>query len=202
MQRTSLTLLFALAACGGKAAPAPPPLRPQAPEQPVKRVVAKTDCDPVSPDDEEPAKPFARRSITEAENLANEGIGFLQSAEGRDIAPESREEYITEAVNRFINALRADPYNVNATYNLAAAYARIGRVECSINLLKRVLQMRDHHSRKDQVEQKLDRLLGRRGARQLDPDFADLRGDVRFRTLIERMCERDNDPSCVYGAGQ
>jgi hypothetical protein len=41
-------------------------------------------------------------------------------------------------------------------------------------------------------------LLGRK--QPLDPDFADMRRDERFRELIKKMCEGTNDPNCVYGA--
>ena len=64
----------------------------------------------------------------------------------------TREQYQTDAVNDFITALAADPYNVKATYGLAAAYAKIGRKQCSINLLTRMLQMRPHPSKKAEVE--------------------------------------------------
>ena len=47
-------------------------------------------------------------------------------------------------------------------------------------------------------EQVIDHLLGRRQV--LDPDFADMRRDERFRTLIQKMCEGTNDANCVYGA--
>jgi len=33
----------------------------------------------------------------------------------------------------------------------------------------------------------------------LDPDFADMRGDERFRALIQKMCDGTNDANCVYG---
>jgi hypothetical protein len=85
-----------------------------------------------------------------------------------------------------LSALNADPYNVHATYNLAAAYARINRKQCSLNLLERLILMRDHHSRKVEVGQKLDRLLGRNKT-PLDPDFNDLRQDKRFGCLINNM---------------
>ena len=98
----------------------------------------------------------------------------------------------------FITALNADPYNVRATYSLAAAYARIERRQCSLNLLNRLLQMRAHQSKRADVEAALDRLLGRK--QPLDPDFADMRTDDRFRQLIMKMCEGTNDPNCVYGA--
>ncbi|HTJ47705.1 MAG TPA: hypothetical protein VL463_36665 [Kofleriaceae bacterium] len=197
-----LILLLGLAACGGAAnltAP-PPPLRPKPIEvkEKPKPVVTKTDCDPTDPNRQLPAKTFPERSIPEATKLAAEGLAKLQAAEGNADKP-SREKLITDAVDTFITALLADPYNVNATYNLAAAYARIGRKQCSINLLERLLQMRDHESRKVDVEAKIDRLLGRKKA-ALDPDFNDMRADARFRTLIEKMCAGSGDPACVFGS--
>jgi hypothetical protein len=104
---------------------------------------------------------------------------------------------IKSAVDDFIDSLKADPYDVKATYGLAAAYAKIGRTQCSINLLTRLLQMRPHVSKHAEVEAALDRLLGRRQV--LDPDFSEMRGDERFRELIKKMCEGTNDPNCVYG---
>jgi hypothetical protein len=68
-----------------------------------------------------------------------------------------------------------------------------------VNLLTRLIQMRDHESRKDEVESKLDRLLGRKRT-QLDPDFGEMRQDARFRGLIAKMCEGSTDPACVFGS--
>jgi thioredoxin-like negative regulator of GroEL len=110
----------------------------------------------------------------------------------------TRETYQSDAVNDFITALTADPYNIKATYGLAAAYAKVGRKQCSINLLTRLLQMRPHPSKKAEVERYIDQLLGRKQA--LDPDFSDMRRDNRFRELIAKMCADTNDPNCVYGA--
>ena len=64
---------------------------------------------------------------------------------------------------------------MTATYNLAAAYARIGRKQCSLNLLTRLLQMRAHDAKRPEVEAHLDRLLGRKQV--LDPDFSEMRND-------------------------
>jgi hypothetical protein len=105
---------------------------------------------------------------------------------------------VTKAVHDFITALSADPYNVEATYGLAAAYATIGRPQCTVNLLTRLLQMKAHPSKRAMVDQHLDKLLGRKQI--LDPDFANMRRDERFRALIQKMCEGTNDPNCVYGA--
>ena len=203
--RTRLaTILLALtmwSACGGaeEITPPPPPLRPKPLDvDRPRRAAAKDDCEVTDPADEDPAKTFQQRSIPEAEKLAQQGVANLKAAASKEVDPATRESLITDAVELFITALLADPYNVTATYYLAAAYGRIGRVECSINLLKRLMQMRDHASRKDDVAAALDMLLGR-NRQPLDPDFNDMRDDPRFRALIERMCERDKNKDCVFG---
>ncbi len=198
-----LALSFVAAACGGSpplTAP-PPPLRPKAvkvdrPPDPTANL--PTDCEPSDPSKELPAKAFAQRSIPEANKLAASALLKLQTAEG-NADKATRQALITEAVEEFITALLADPYNVRATYNLAAAYARIKRPQCAVNMLVRLLQMKDHQSRKADVEASIDRLLGRRKT-ALDPDFQDMRADQRFRDLIVKMCDGSSDPECVFGA--
>jgi hypothetical protein len=207
MQRVRLAVILVVgilwSACGGaeEISPPPPPLRPKPVDVDKPRhSSAKDDCEVADPADDDPAKTFQQRSIPEAEKLAQQGVANLKAAATQEVDQQTRESLVTDAVDLFITALLADPYNVTATYYLAAAYGRIGRVQCSINLLKRLLQMRDHASRKDAVAEKLDMLLGR-NRQALDPDFNDMRDDVRFRSLIEKMCERDKDKDCVYGEG-
>jgi len=200
--RHALLLLIAVSAswgCHGKqelTAP-PPPLRPD-PEPPPPTVKEQKDCEPTDPQAELKPLTFDERSIPEGMRLADEGYASLNSSRSAEIDKLTREQQITDAVNSFITALAADPYNVKATYGLAAAYARIGRKQCSINLLTRILQMRPHYSKHAEVELSIDHLLGRKQV--LDPDFADMRRDDRFRTLIQKMCEGTNDANCVYGA--
>ena len=199
--RSIAVLLVALiASCGAADAPAaPPPLRPKAIPVPPSEGNAAADCEPADPARGLPAKTFGQRSIDESEKLAAAAAARLRTSSSKEVDRATRERLMAEAVNDLITALYADPYNVAATYSLGAAYARIGRRQCSINLLVRLLQMRDHASRKEAVESKIDRLLGRRRT-SLDPDFADLRSDARFRGLIAKMCEGSNDPACVFGA--
>ncbi len=178
---------------------APAPLRPEpAPERDTGVRNTRIDCDPADPDREPQALAFDERSIDEAQDRADEGVAKLREAETGEMLQSRREGLITDAVFKFISALQADPYNVRASYNLAAAYARIGRRQCSINLLGRIIQMRKHASRKAEVDKSLDRLLGR-GNATLDPDFNDMRSDDRFRTMIRNMCAGTNDPACVHG---
>jgi hypothetical protein len=201
--RLLASLAFTVAAaCGGASHPTapPPPLRPKPIPQKVapKGPSTPDDCAPTDPAKELPAKAFAQRSIVEAQKLAADALAKLQSAEGNADKP-SREKAITDAVDEFITALLADPYNVKATYNLAAADARIGRKQCAVNMLVRLLQMKTHASRAADVDAAIDRLLGRKKA-GLDPDFNEMRADARFRALIEKMCEGSADPACVFGS--
>jgi hypothetical protein len=186
-------------ACHGKQelTPPPPPLRPDPEPAPVVQKEQK-DCEPTDPQAELKPLTFDERSIPEGQRLADEGYSSLASARSAEIDKITREQQITDAVNSFITALAADPYNVKATYGLAAAYSRIGRKQCSINLLTRILQMRPHYSKHAEVEQSIDHLLGRKQI--LDPDFSDMRRDERFRSLIQKMCEGTNDANCVYGS--
>ena len=195
------TLAAGLMACHSKdnAPVPPPPLRPEPePERDTTSRNTRTDCDPADPEHEPAALAYDERSPDEAQDMADEGVGKLREAESGDMLQSRRESLVTEAVYKFINALQADPYNVRATYNLAAAYARIGRRQCAVNMLTRMIHMRKHASRKAEVEKSLDRLLGR-GNATLDPDFNDMRSDDRFRSMIRNMCDGTNDPSCVRG---
>jgi hypothetical protein len=192
-----LSLALFSGACAAKqeiTAP-PPPLRPE--PEPKPEVTTQRDCDPTDPAAELKPISFDQRSIPEGMRLADQGYAKLNSAKSAEIDRLTREQYQTDAVTDFLTALAADPYNVRATYGLAAAYAVIGRKQCSINLLTRILQMRTHPSKKGDVEGAIDKLLGRRQA--LDPDFSDMRRDSRFRELIAKMCEGTNDANCVYG---
>jgi hypothetical protein len=189
------------AGCHEKEVPTapPPPLRPEAdPSPPKPAVTTQKDCEPVDPGREPKPFVFDERSIPEGNRLADQGRAKLRAAQSAEVTRSSREDMLTQAVDDFITSLRADPYNIEATYSLAAAYATIGRYQCTINLLTRLLQMRPHAFKHAEVEAHIDRLLGRK--QPLDPDFAEMRKDDRFRALIQKMCEGTNDANCVYGA--
>jgi tetratricopeptide (TPR) repeat protein len=192
-----LIALF-LIGCGGaqEVTPPPEPLRPEA--TPKNDTLHAKDCEPTDPSSELKAIGFDERSIPESQRLADQAYSYLASANNAEVDRLTREQYQTDAVRDFLTALAADPYNVKATYGLAAAYAKIGRKQCSINMLTRMLQMRPHQSKKAEVEAFIDKLLGRR--QPLDHDFAEMRRDKGFRELIAKMCDGTNDPNCVYGA--
>lgn len=188
-----------LGACGAPEVTAPPPpLRPEPEAAGDADGTRRTDCDPLEQGEQIKAISYDERSIPESQRLSEQARAQLRAAESAEVERAVREDYVSSAVVALLTALAADPYNVQATYTLAGAYARIGRFQCSMNLLTRLLQMRTHFAKKADVEAQLDRLLGRK--QQLDPDFADMRRDERFRGLIQRMCDGTNDPNCVLGA--
>jgi len=197
--KNALIAMF-LIGCAGtqEVTPAPPVLRPEA--APKDDSLHAKDCEPTDPSSELKAVGFDERSIPEGQRLADQAYSFLNSSNSAEVDRLTREQYQSDAVRDFLTALAADPYNVKATYGLAAAYAKIGRKQCSINMLTRMLQMRPHPSKKGEVEAFIDKLLGRKQA--LDADFAEMRRDKGFRELIAKMCEGTNDPNCVYGAGR
>jgi len=200
MRLAPVVLALLLAACSKKQeVTAPPaPLRPEPEPMADAGKKEQKDCEAVTPEMEEKPMAFDQRAITESAKLSDGARANLKLAESAEIERLQREDYITDAVRDLITALRGDPYNVSATYALAKAYARIGRPQCSMNLLTRLLQMRPHPSKRAAVETHLDMLLGRK--QTLDPDFSEMRRDDRFRELVKKMCEGTNDPNCVYGA--
>ncbi|MEJ7603771.1 MAG: hypothetical protein WKG01_38140 [Kofleriaceae bacterium] len=175
----------------------PPPLRPE-PEPLVKTDGnQQKDCEPTSEKEELKPISFDQRSIPEGTRLAEEAKAKLRMASSGEVDRTTREEYKTDAVLILKTALAADPYNVPATYALAGAYAGMGRAQCSLNLLTRLLQLRLHASKKAEVEAHLDKMLGRK--QPLDPEFMEMRSNPNFRALIAKMCQGTNDPNCVYG---
>jgi predicted small lipoprotein YifL len=182
--------LMSLGACGpkGPVPEAPAPRRPK--EIPGKQDTAgiPDDCQPLDPSKQSPPVAYRERSVIEAKNLADEGFTKLQRSADAKVPQPEREQLLDQAVDQFITALLADPYNVHATYNLAAAYARIGRGQCAVNLLERLAALHRLPSLHDEVEVKLDRLLGRgRYRNDLDPDFYELRDEEKFREVIKKF---------------
>lgn len=186
-----LTVGLMASGCSSSAqmAPVPPPRRP--PENKTEAVAKSKlpeDCEPTDIRSLPASLSYRERSIVEAKNLADQGFELLKRSESPKLPRPEREENLNEAVERFLTALKADPYNVHATYNLAAAYARIDRAQCSVNLLDRMAALHKLPSQHEEVEDKLDRLLGRNRYRNaMDPDFRTLRELDSFRAVVRKF---------------
>jgi hypothetical protein len=193
MRAVMIAGVLALTAGTAGAQTGPDPLRPEPKALPPvverqERVPVKEqplpqspeDCEAVMPNEGPPPKRYKELAIDEGAAHAAEGLKILIESE-KNIPPEDVAAKIEAAVAKFFAALAADPYNVNATYNLAAAYARIGRNQCAVNLLYRLAAMKDFHSRKKAIDQKRDRFLGQaKWKGRPDPDFSALRAKPEF----------------------
>jgi hypothetical protein len=200
MRRLLLGALAVLGACAtAKVGPAGDPLRP--PAQKLPPVVAQSnvaaivkgpveqapeDCDPMAPDQGPPPKSVSKKDAGEAQKIATEGLHNLVAAEKQDKPASEVASLIEQSVQQFLQALSIDPLNVRATYNLSAAYARIGRTQCAVNLVARLVAMSKLGIRKSECGDAFDRIWGSGGKWKgnPDPDFQYLRTDKRLTDLV------------------
>lgn len=108
---------------------------PEPPEEAVK-VVYVDDCAADFRGD--PAKARPQPGI--ANQLVGEGETALQSSDkAKD--PASAAELIKVSIDKFRNALTKDPYNGDATLQLAIAYDKVYRKGCALVMLKRLASL-------------------------------------------------------------
>lgn len=189
----AVTVALLLVGCGGPSyVAAKDPARPE--PKPVKAKVAEvveepTDCAPQDPEKGPPPKVYGDRVIELGDSLAAQGLQLLLQSEERSRGVADNQAKLAAAVEKFQEALAADPYNVKATYNLAAAYGRIGRTQCSLNLLARLVEMAAFPSQKEAIQEVGDRLLGRgkKWSGRPDPDFEDMRANPKFLDLAKHL---------------
>lgn len=185
---TAIALASLALGCGAKGPPpeAPTPRRPKEQAGEDKKVADKSDCAPTDPTKLPGAIPEKQRRRIESLNLAAEATGLLNGATKSQDA--KREKLIEQAVDKLNTALAADPYNVEATYTLAGVQAMVGRTQCTVNLLARLLELRKLDSYKMAVREKIDQLEGRgKFAGRLDPAFAKVRSKTAYRELARKF---------------
>ncbi len=138
---TSLLLCaFGLAACQPLYGGAPEKLRtpekkPRPPEAPNAGEQVKYIDECVAQFQDDPRKwhpvPAMARPLVETGDTA------LASSD-KTHEPNAKVGLIREAIDRYILALRKDPYNADATLKLAVAYDKVLRKGCAIAMLKRL----------------------------------------------------------------
>jgi len=82
------------------------------------------------------------RKKRQSDRLVSQGVTLLKRAR-KERGEEQVDTYV-DALMKLRSALIQDNYNANATYRLAAAYARLARKGCAIMLLKRLTQLQSH----------------------------------------------------------
>jgi len=175
--------------CGNKG-PVPDAPSPKRPKERGGEDVAKkkADCKPTDASAIPGAIPEAQRRKVESLNLAAEASTMLGTA--AKLRKQKRETLIEQSVEKLNTALAADPYNVEATYTLAGVQAMVGRTQCTVNLLARLLELRKLDSYKAAVKERLDKLEGRGNfAGRLDPMFAKVRGKNLYRQLARKFTD-------------
>jgi hypothetical protein len=88
----------------------------------------------------DPAKRDTERQTGMAATLVNDGDTALANAEkAKD--PPSAAALIKDSIDKYINALKRDPYSADATLKLAIAYDRVYRKGCALAMLHRLQSM-------------------------------------------------------------
>jgi hypothetical protein len=85
------------------------------------------DGDPIS---------MGRRNQKAAKSLERQASNDIDQANGAAIATKSAK--VVEALGYLKDALRNDPYDPKSTYDMAAAYALVGRKKCVMKLIQRL----------------------------------------------------------------
>ena len=107
--------------------------KPPEPPETETKIAYVEDC--VADFRGDPLKARPQPSI--ANQLVGEGETALQSSE-KAKEPAGQAELIKVSIDKFRNALTKDPYNHDATLQLAIAYDKVYRKGCALAMLKRL----------------------------------------------------------------
>ena len=118
----------------------------------------------------------------------NAGLKAIYDAERAGMTPEEKRAKFVEAIQMLLEGLDKDPYNPNINYNLAAAYAQVGRKTCMLKFIKRVVGLTRHKSTQKMAQQRMEHLLvgvpKDKPPRPPDPDFDNYRDDQDFQEVV------------------
>jgi hypothetical protein len=90
-----------------------------------------------------------------AQPLTNDGDTALQGAD-KATDPMAKVGLIKDAIQKYINALKKDPYNADATLKLARAYDLVLRKGCAIAMLKRLAALSSNPKFAKDAQLKID----------------------------------------------
>ncbi len=110
--------------------------RPDKTDEPVAEIKYVDDCNASFTED--PKKVHAQSALSKT--LYNQGDAALQQSD--DAKDDSMKvSLLTDAIDKYRNALIKDPYNVPATLKLAVAYDRVLRKGCALAMLTRLASL-------------------------------------------------------------
>lgn len=96
-----------------------------------------TNCD--SPYFEKPTALKPNRAIVQ-QHVAT-GEQSLTAADSEEV-PAKKSTLVITAINEYKQALAEDPYDSEATYGLAVAYATVYKKQCALDLINRLVALR------------------------------------------------------------
>lgn len=135
--------------------------RPEALKNPVKKKRPPEAAEKVVYDEECKAEFFAPTpknftpSPSQAAPMVERGKTELAAAR-RSTDPQQRAQSLISSINSYKAALVKDPYNPEATLQLAIAYDAVQKKGCAIALLKRLAALQGHEPVADTTRAKLD----------------------------------------------
>lgn len=142
--------------------PVGPPLRPKGAER-ASVPTPSDDCAPLTASDEDAARTAEQRRPQVATAITNQASNLLASS-----SPD-----ISSAAQLLVQALEADPYHVQAIYQMARVQALAKRPQCASNLLQRIYLLAEHETRRNEAMAVLASV-------EREPAFAPYRDDPRF----------------------
>jgi hypothetical protein len=113
--------------------------------------------------------PLEKRDPKKATQMTQQANRVLLDAE--ILQGEPRKIKVLDAMATLRNALKADPYGAEATYQLAVAYAMADRKACALALLERIAALKAIPGTEKDVDRVVQRALR-------DPAFEPFRADA------------------------
>lgn len=111
--------------------------KPKEAEEAAVQIKYVEECTANFRDDPKNVRVDAKRS----KQLVDEGETTLAQVPKAKGGPAEQADLIKRAIDMYRNALIKDPFNADATYNLAVAYDMVYRKGCALALLKRIAQL-------------------------------------------------------------
>jgi hypothetical protein len=99
----------------------------------------------------------AQRDRAGSERLARQGTDAVTTAAAQK-DPVAQASGVTTAIDKLGAALSKDPYNADATLELALAYHRVYRKGCALKLLGRIATLENHPKFRAAAKQAADRV--------------------------------------------
>jgi hypothetical protein len=93
---------------------------------------------------EKPSTAKPRRTVVQEHvTAANQA---LAASDADDVSGKQKSSLVITAIDEYKQALVEDPYDVEATYGLAVAYATVYKKKCALDLINRLVALRAHPS--------------------------------------------------------